>query len=191
MRLLSLYAGMMMLYFGYCDTSVAFQRVPLNRRPDHDARLSTSYTRFGAFRGQFSLSSLSGKLRPQKASIPHISLFFMRTGGEFGYAVCGGLDEMTKADLVEKVTRLGDLTRRDGEIIVETIFNSVITALQGGDKIEIRGFGSFRIRQRNPRIGRNPKTGERVEVPAKRVPYFKPSKELRDLVNPEEAAKTS
>src|SRR5271169_59194 len=99
--------------------------------------------------------------------------------------------EMTKADLVEKVTRLGDLTRRDGEVIVETIFDSVITALQGGDKIEIRGFGSFRIRQRNPRIGRNPKTGERVEVTAKRVPYFKPSKELRDLVNPEEAAKTS
>ncbi len=83
---------------------------------------------------------------------------------------------MTKADLVEKVTRLGDLTRRDGEVIVETVFDSVISALQSGDKIEIRGFGSFRIRQRNPRIGRNPKTGERVEVPAKRVPYFKPSK---------------
>ena len=62
---------------------------------------------------------------------------------------------MTKADLVEKVTRLGDLTRRDGEVIVETIFDSVIGALQSGDKIEIRGFGSFRIRQRNPRIGRN------------------------------------
>jgi integration host factor subunit beta len=99
--------------------------------------------------------------------------------------------DMTKADLVEKVTRLGDLTRRDGEVIVETIFDSVIGALQGGDKIEIRGFGSFRIRQRNPRIGRNPKTGERVEVPAKRVPYFKPSKELRDLVNPQEASKPS
>ena len=90
---------------------------------------------------------------------------------------------MTKADLVEKVTALGDLTRRDGEVIVETIFGSVIGALQSGDKIEIRGFGSFRIRQRNPRIGRNPKTGARVEVP-----YFKPSKELRDLVNPGEAA---
>ena len=95
---------------------------------------------------------------------------------------------MTKADLVEKVTGLGDLTRRDGEVIVETIFGSVIGALQSGDKIEIRGFGSFRIRQRNPRIGRNPKTGERVDVPAKRVPYFKPSKELRDLVNPGEAS---
>jgi integration host factor subunit beta len=95
---------------------------------------------------------------------------------------------MTKADLVEKVTQLGDLTRRDGEVIVETIFDSVIAALQSGDKIEIRGFGSFRIRERNPRIGRNPKTGDRVDVPAKRVPYFKPSKELRDLVNPGEAA---
>ena len=91
---------------------------------------------------------------------------------------------MTKADLVDKVTSLGDLTRRDGEVIVDTIFDSVIHALQSGDKIEIRGFGSFRIRQRKPRTGRNPKTGDRVEVPAKRVPYFKPSKELRDLVNP-------
>ena len=98
---------------------------------------------------------------------------------------------MTKADLVEKVTALGDLTLRDGEVIVETILGCVIWALQNGEKIEIRGFGSFRIRQRNSRIGRNPKTGERVEVPAKRVPYFKPSKELRDLVNPGEAAKAS
>jgi len=92
---------------------------------------------------------------------------------------------MTKADLVEEVTQLGDLTRRDGEVIVDTIFDSVINALKTGDKIEIRGFGSFRIRQRKPRIGRNPKTGAKVEVPAKRVPYFKPSKELRDLVNPQ------
>jgi integration host factor subunit beta len=98
---------------------------------------------------------------------------------------------MTKADLVEKVTSVGDLTRRDGEVIVETIFDAVIGALKSGDKIEIRGFGSFRTRQRNPRIGRNPKTGARVEVPAKKVPYFKPSKELRDLVNPQEASKAS
>ena len=97
----------------------------------------------------------------------------------------GGRLTMTKADLVEEVTQLGDLTRRDGEVIVDTIFDSVIGALKSGDKIEIRGFGSFRIRQRKPRIGRNPKTGARVDVPAKRVPYFKPSKELRDLVNPQ------
>ncbi|HET9086868.1 MAG TPA: HU family DNA-binding protein, partial [Acidobacteriaceae bacterium] len=90
---------------------------------------------------------------------------------------------MTKADLVVDVMRLGDLTRTDAETIIETIFDSVVGALRSGDKIEIRGFGSFRTRQRNPRIGRNPKTGARVEVPAKRVPYFKPSKDLRDLIN--------
>jgi integration host factor subunit beta len=91
---------------------------------------------------------------------------------------------LTKADLVDKVTALGDLTRRDGEIIVDVLFDSVIGALKSGDKIEIRGFGSFRTRQRNARIGRNPKTGAKVDVAAKKVPFFKPSKELRDLVNP-------
>ncbi len=90
---------------------------------------------------------------------------------------------MTKADLVDGVTASGDLTRRDGEVIVDTFFEGIIDAIRGDEKVEIRGFGSFRIRQRNARIGRNPKTGDKVEVPAKRVPYFKPSKELRDLVN--------
>jgi integration host factor subunit beta len=94
---------------------------------------------------------------------------------------------MTKADLVDKVTALGDLTRRDGEVIVDTLFDSVIGALKSGDKIEIRGFGSFRTRQRNARTGRNPKTGAKVDVPAKRVPFFKPSKELRDSVNRQDA----
>jgi len=93
---------------------------------------------------------------------------------------------MTKAELVDHVTALGDLTRRDGEVIVDTLFDSVIGALKADDKVEVRGFGSFRTRQRKPRTGRNPKTGASVEVPAKRVPYFKPSKELRDLVNPGE-----
>src|ERR1035438_2851028 len=112
--------------------------------------------------------------------------FFHLFPGKIRLCCDGRPKDMTKADLVEKVTALGDLTRRDGEVIVETILGSVIWALQNGEKIEIRGFGCFRIRQRNSRIGRNPKTGERVEVPAKRVPYFKPSKELRDLVNPDE-----
>jgi len=66
---------------------------------------------------------------------------------------------------------------------VDTIFDSVVRSLRVGDKIEIRGFGSFRTRQRKPRVGRNPKTGDRVEVPAKKIPFFKPSKELKDLVN--------
>jgi integration host factor subunit beta len=90
---------------------------------------------------------------------------------------------MTKADLVEEVSRVTELTRKDSEVIVDTLFESVIKALKNGDKLEVRGFGSFRVRQRNARVGRNPKTGEKVEVPAKRVPYFKPSKELKDLIN--------
>jgi integration host factor subunit beta len=90
---------------------------------------------------------------------------------------------MTKADLIEEVSRLAELTRKDSEVIVDTIFDSVVRSLRVGDKIEIRGFGSFRTRQRKPRVGRNPKTGDRVEVPAKKIPFFKPSKELKDLVN--------
>src|SRR5690348_1576329 len=90
---------------------------------------------------------------------------------------------MTKAYLIEEVARITDVTRRDSEVIVETIFDSIVHSLRAGDKIEIRGFGSFRTRQRNSRVGRNPKTGDRVEVPAKKIPFFKPSKELKDLVN--------
>jgi len=93
------------------------------------------------------------------------------------------IDNMTKAELIEEVSRVVEMTRKDSEVIVEAIFDSVVRALRGGDKIEIRGFGSFRTRQRQPRVGRNPKTGARVDVPAKRIPYFKPSKELKDLVN--------
>lgn len=90
---------------------------------------------------------------------------------------------MTKADLIEEVSRLAELTRKDSEVIVETIFDSVVRSLRVGDKIEIRGFGSFRTRDRRGRIGRNPKTGERVEVPPKKIPHFKPSKELKDFIN--------
>lgn len=90
---------------------------------------------------------------------------------------------MTKAELIEDVSRAVEMSRKDSEVIVETIFDSIVKSLRVGDKIEIRGFGSFRTRQRNARIGRNPKTGARVEVPAKKIPYFKPSKELKDLVN--------
>ena len=95
---------------------------------------------------------------------------------------------MTKADLIEEVSKVVDMTRKDSEVIVEAIFDSVVRSLRTGDKIEIRGFGSFRTRQRQARVGRNPKTGARVEVPSKRIPFFKPSKELKDLVNGSETA---
>ncbi len=98
---------------------------------------------------------------------------------------------MTKADLVEQVTRVVEGTRKDSEAVVETIFQCIIGALKRGDKVEIRGFGSFRTRQRRARIGRNPKTGAKVNVEAKRVPYFKPSKDLKELLNPTESAARS
>jgi integration host factor subunit beta len=95
---------------------------------------------------------------------------------------------MTKAELVEEVTRVTELPRKESEAVVETIFESIIAALQADDKIEIRGFGSFRTRQRRGRTGRNPKTGAKVEVPPKKIPFFKPSKELKDYVNNPRAA---
>ncbi len=90
---------------------------------------------------------------------------------------------LTKADLIEEVLRITELPRKESETIVDTIFDSIIGSLQKGQKIEIRGFGSFRTRERRGRIGRNPKTGAKVEVPAKKIPFFKPSKELKDFVN--------
>ena len=90
---------------------------------------------------------------------------------------------MTKAELVDEVGRQAALTRKHSEVIVEAVFSSIIDALQRGDKIELRGFGSFRIRRRDSRTGRNPKTGAGVMVPAKKVPHFKPGKELRELIN--------
>jgi len=92
-------------------------------------------------------------------------------------------ESMTKAALVEEVARVADLTKKHAEIIVDTVFRSIIDALHRGEKIELRGFGSFRLRRREPRKGRNPKTGDRVDVPSKRVPYFKPGKELKELIN--------
>jgi len=92
---------------------------------------------------------------------------------------------VTKADLVEEVIRVTELPRKESETIVETVFESIIQALKKDEKIEIRGFGSFRTRQRRGRTGRNPKTGDKVDVPAKRIPFFKPSKELKEFVNGE------
>ncbi|HEY4579920.1 MAG TPA: HU family DNA-binding protein [Candidatus Acidoferrales bacterium] len=97
-------------------------------------------------------------------------------------------ETMTKADLVEEVIRITELPRKDSEVVVETVFESIIQALQTGDKIEIRGFGSFRTRERRGRTGRNPKTGAKVEVPPKKIPFFKPSKELKDFVNGDASA---
>ena len=93
---------------------------------------------------------------------------------------------MTKAELVEEVSRVSDLTKKHSEVIVDKVFKSIIDALHRGEQIEPRGFGSFRLRKREPRKGRNPKTGDKVDVPPKKVPYFKPGKELKELINRDE-----
>ncbi len=90
---------------------------------------------------------------------------------------------LTKADVIEEVVNATGLGRRDAEVVVETVFDNIVQALQADDKIEIRGFGSFHTRLRQGRVGRNPKTGEKVQVPPKRIPYFKPSKDLKEYIN--------
>jgi len=91
---------------------------------------------------------------------------------------------MTKAELIESVTQhYNTLTKSQTEVLVNTVFDSIKEALSKGDKIEIRGFGSFRLRQRQMREGRNPKTGKMVQVQSKKVPFFKAGKELKELVD--------
>ncbi|MBC8412080.1 MAG: integration host factor subunit beta [Nitrospira sp.] len=93
---------------------------------------------------------------------------------------------MTKSALIEKMAEKVDgLSKKQTEVIVETIFESVKESLSKGGKVEIRGFGNFRLRARNARKARNPKTGDSVAVPPKKVPYFKVGKELREMVNRE------
>src|SRR5215467_3196735 len=93
-----------------------------------------------------------------------------------------GAGVLTKTELIEEVSRITELPRKEAAITVEHILDSMVHAIKSGEKVEIRGFGRFGTRQRRARIGRNPKTGVRVEVPARRIPFFKPSKELRELV---------
>ena len=91
---------------------------------------------------------------------------------------------MTKTELVRHVAeRLRHLTHRDAEIIVDTIFESMAGALAQGDDIEIRGFGSFRVKNRGAREGRNPRTGESVHIPAKKLPLFRIGRELHERIN--------
>src|SRR4030095_12294944 len=98
---------------------------------------------------------------------------------------------MTKAELVEDVARAAELTKKDAERLVEMVLESIIETLSQGEKIELRGFGSFRVRERGARRGRNPKTGDPVSIPAKRVPYFKPGKELKELINDDNTPSSS
>lgn len=91
---------------------------------------------------------------------------------------------MTKSALIDRVTeKVEGLTRNQTEIIIDTIFDGIKDTIAKGEKIELRGFGNFRLKQRRPRKARNPKTGNSVDVPAKRVLYFKVGKALKDALN--------
>ncbi|WP_100256662.1 MULTISPECIES: integration host factor subunit beta [Reinekea] len=91
---------------------------------------------------------------------------------------------MTKSELIERIVdRQGQLSVRDVELAIKTMLDHMAQALAAGERIEIRGFGSFSLHYRSPRVGRNPKTGESVELEGKFVPHFKPGKELRESVN--------
>jgi integration host factor subunit beta len=98
---------------------------------------------------------------------------------------------MTKSELIDAVAeRTPQISKKDAAVVVDKIFQSMAQALRGGKRIEIRGFGSFQIKIHPPHEGRNPATGEPMPIPARRRPFFKASKELRELVNeaPENAA---
>ncbi|WMC09254.1 integration host factor subunit beta [Oceanimonas pelagia] len=92
---------------------------------------------------------------------------------------------MTKSDLIERLAeQYAHLSAKEVENAIKEILEQMASTLQSGDRIEIRGFGSFSLHYRAPRLGRNPKTGEKVELNGKYVPHFKPGKELRERVNP-------
>jgi len=90
---------------------------------------------------------------------------------------------MTKSELIEKVSQTIEFPKKETEIIVNAFFECITKSLQKGEKVELRGFGGFRVKRRKSRIGRNPKSGVTVMVPEKNVPFFKAGKDLRNMVN--------
>ena len=92
---------------------------------------------------------------------------------------------MTKSDLIEKLAEQGKLSKKQAEMIVALVFDSMTEAMKMGERIEIRGFGSFKVKHYKPYVGRNPKTGEKVEVKSKKLPFFKVGKELKEMVDRE------
>ena len=94
---------------------------------------------------------------------------------------------MNRSDLVLEVARAAGLTRARSEAVVTAVFERIIEALVKGEGVELRGLGTFEVRRRPARVGRNPRTGARIEVPARKVPFFRTGKELRALLNPQRA----
>lgn len=98
--------------------------------------------------------------------------------------VCGGHEYMTKSELIMRIAEANPhLYHRDVERIVSTIFDEMSEALARGERVELRGFGAFSVKRRDPRVGRNPRTGTTVQVSEKHIPFFKTGKQLRDRLN--------
>ncbi len=92
---------------------------------------------------------------------------------------------MTKSDLVERIAEKLDVTKKEAEAIVNVVFGSIVDAIKREEKVELRGFGCFKVKTKRARKGRNPRTGEEIDIPPKRVPYFKPGKDMKEVVNRE------
>jgi len=92
---------------------------------------------------------------------------------------------MTKSDLVERIAEKLDVTKKEAEAIVNVVFGSIVDAIKREEKVELRGFGCFKVKTKRARKGRNPRTGEEIDIPPKRVPYFKPGKDMKEAVNRE------
>ena len=90
---------------------------------------------------------------------------------------------MNRTDLIKQVHKAIGVPLKKSEVVVGAIFDHIVRALRSGDKVEIRGFGAFHTRERRARVARNPTTGDRIEVPPKKIPFFKMSKELRELLD--------
>ena len=86
---------------------------------------------------------------------------------------------MVKAEMVARLAQKMGISKKEADVVVKTVFGTIVESLSNGEKVELRGFGSFRVKERNPRKSRNPKTGEIVHVPAKKVPFFRPGKDLK------------
>jgi len=90
---------------------------------------------------------------------------------------------MNRSDLINSLKEEASLSRKDAEKIVDTFFNTITETLASGERVEIRGFGSFTVKNYKPYVGRNPKTGVQIEVPSKKLPFFKVGKELKEMVD--------
>ena len=98
-----------------------------------------------------------------------------------GKSSWGEVNGMNKSELIAKVAETTDLSKKDITKAVDAVFEAMTEALQGGDKVQLVGFGNFEVRERSARKGRNPQTGEEIDIPASKVPAFKPGKQLRDV----------